>query len=1508
MILAGNSSKPVPSVHFPMAADEWLVFHNASLTTFYVALCLVFPNNFATVYNRSATCGICSKISRFCSKPYSCITSSHTRIYILCKFVDQTNTYTRSLNPTMSRKGLCSPALMPLLKVCILLIIIVAPLATIQGANKQRKVYTSRTDLPNLHVNALAQDSLGYIWVGTANGLCRDKGNGYDIFSSDKNDSATIPSNHVTALLYRNGTLWVATVRGLASKAADSNVFVRYTVKSEKKHSEGYYHGFVMYHGKLYTYGYNGLYEIDADNQQLVPKVNFDRRDIEAAAIDRNGLLWVASGDELLCLDNNLNVSRRVSLPPENVVSSMLTDGDCILLGSPSGILQFNPENSQITQLPGAEALSNTPINTILPLQHTDKLLIGTRGYGPQLFDKTTGQLLSVTGKFNLTKIPSVDITAAFLDNESNLWFGTFDKGVFRIPARENVFNSDHKMIDAFRDHFVTRIEGDQRGRFWIGTRYRGLALYNPADTSVTYFSPKAYPWLNAFPTKFVQELFIDSADRLWVGMDNGLFVCTLSDGPFLHNLKTFPRIGNVVTIAEDSKHRVWVGSSDGGIRIFNPDLTEASSQTSPLFSSSNITRLMPYNDKTMLAASYLDNIYLIDIETLSATVLDPRQQQHWDTAIDVYRARNGHLWIGTYDNGLLTYDPLSRQLRHFTDFRSHDILAISEDAEGNIWCCSSYGIYRIDPVTARINTYLKHDGITGNQYHEKCSFTDKGGNIYFGGNYGIQQVIPANVDGTRRNIPIYLTELNTLNRKPDADDPLTKTDLPFLKRLDLDYDNNAISIGFTGLNYDTRMEYAYMLDGFDKMWIFPGEYNHAIYSNLPAGNYRFLVKVKDNDTWSDATELLEVSVSEAPWLHPLAKIGYVLFILLLILMLTQLYIRLRLEKERLTLAEKQMEDERQMSQRKLNFFNNISHELRTPITLIYAPVKFLRKNFRQMPPQEVESSLEYIDKNVDRLLTLTTQILKFRTIQGESLPLQVQWHDPVMQLDNMIRLYSIYAAEKDLSVNFTSSHPSIKAVYDSDKFEKIINNLLFNAVKYTPPKGHITVRLEITNHPEGVPDPNLGTYMEIQVTDDGVGIPLEERKTLFTRFKRILNPFTNRKEGGFGIGLNFVRHLVIKHHGVITYRPNAVKGTTFIVDIPAEASAYTPKEWAPANPDTPTSNTTAHEAVPNVITDPKTPKPDNGDASITPDERPDNPSESENEADTLLPDDEPVEESARHKILVVEDKKEMADFIASVFAAEADVTIAADGHTGLQKAVEELPDVIISDVMMPLMTGYEMLSRIKNEPATCHIPVVLLTAKSRDEDKIKGYDTGADLYMEKPFNPDVLHSAVNSILAKLERQKHQVVQTAGTAETPPADEMAPLDRKFLTRLYAYINDNIGNSDLNVNLLGRELGFSRTNFYRKIKALTGVTPNDLLRVCRLNRAAQLLLTREHTIGEISDMTGFGTQSHFSNLFKRQFGVTPRDYLLNHTAATGNSTSPQPFTPTLDSDNTPSQPL
>ena len=1374
-----------------------------------------------------------------------------------------------------------------------------------------RPMPVNRTDLSNLHVNALTQDSLGYIWVGTANGLCRDNGKSYDIFFSDKRNPSTLPSNNVTALFYDRGTLWVATVRGIASKAAPSNAFVRYEVKAEKP-AQGYYRGFIKFNNRLFTYGYNGLYRIDPADRSLIPTLNFHHRDIEAAAIDHRNRLWVASWNELICLDSQLHVIKKVAIPTGDPVSAMLTDGSHIILGTSSGLIRLNPDNGLIEPLPGSELIGRIPINTLIPLGNSHRILIGTRGDGPLIYNRQSGLVEATALNSDLSSVRSVDVTTGMLDNRKNLWLGTFDKGVFRLSPTRTPFNADKKLTDCYMNNFVTRIIGDRQGRLIIGTRYKGLSIFNPDTQTQTHFNAATYPWLSNFPGQFVQEEFLDSSNRLWVGMDNGLFVAPLTAAGTLGVPRTYPRLGNVVTIAEDALHRIWVGTSDGGLHIFNPDLSPLDPMGAPIFKSANITRVMPYDAHRMLVASYLDNVYLVDINSLASTALNSNHQNQWDMAIDVFRSRNGNLWIGTYDNGLLCYTPRTGQLKHYTDFKSHDILAIREDAEGNIWCSSSYGIYRIDPRTESIQSFLKQDGMPGNQYHEKCSFDDGKGNIFFGGNFGLQQISPKRLPDVAKKVPVYLTQLRTINRNPEEADSLSTTDVPFIRDLNLDHDNNAVAIGFTALNYSSpTTEYAYMLEGFDNVWIYPGEYNNAIYSNLPPGSYRFLVKVKENDAWSEPTMLLNISVDAAPWLHPLAKIGYAILVILLALMLMRLYIRLRLEKERLTLAEQQVEDERIMSQRKVNFFNNISHELRTPITLIYAPVKFLRKNYSQLPPKEIETSLEYIEKNVDRLLSLTTQILKFRTVQSESLPLQVSENDLIAQIDNIIRLYNIYAAEKDLTVTFIPSRQSIKAVYDNDKLEKILNNLLFNAVKYTPPKGHITVRLDVTTNPQGVKTPDGSLYMELSVCDDGVGIPAEENHTLFTRFKRFFNPFTNHKEGGFGIGLNFVKHLVVKHHGVITYHPNPVKGTTFIVDIPISREAYSPQEWEQEGG---AADVATPEVVPTILSEDTMAKtaaqPGGKVGKAAPSDESDGSDQSdateskggqaaESKKDTEVgataasdpsdssdwsdPSDEPTEptEPTRHKLLIVEDKEEMAHFIAALFREDADVVIAADGVHGLQLVAEEFPDIIITDVMMPLMDGCEMLERIKTDPATCHIPVVMLSAKTRDEDAIRGYTTGADIYMAKPFNPEVLHAAVLSQLARLSRQKEQLVVTAGTApddNTPIAEELSPLDRKFLKRLYGYINDNIANTDLSVTVLSRELGLSRTALYRKIKALIGVSPNDLLRLCRLNRAAQLIRTREFTIGEISDQTGFGTQSHFSNSFRKHFGMSPREYI------------------------------
>lgn len=1344
-------------------------------------------------------------------------------------------------------------------------------LLSLLGAILPAAAANTRTSLPNLHVNALTQDSLGYIWVGTAHGLCRNYGNGYDTFFYSADDPASLPSNNITSLLYRDGMLWITTARGVAAKPADSLRFIRFEVTSEQGQAHhGYFRGMVVYDGNIYAYGYQGLYQVNASNATLVPILSNDRRDVEAAAIDPSGNLWIASGSELICIDHRLHISRRIALPVAEV-TTMLTHGNYILLGTTNGVRRFNPATSDVEQIPTMSFLNSTPVNTLIYLPGEDQLLVGTRGWGTILLNQNLEAVQP--RRFALTDIPSVDVTAALLDREGNLWIGTFDKGVFRLGGRGDVFDTSSPLVKGLAGKFVTRIYGDRKGHIWIGTRYNGLAYYNNDTQQITYFTPEKNPWLKDFPGRFVQELFLDSKGRLWVSIDNGLVVGEPVAPGVLRPLMVRQNTGNVVSIAEDSAGSIWIGSSGNGITIFDKDLKERQLPSSRLFTGANISRLFRYDNKHVLACSFLDNIYLIDIDTLHAKALDADYQKNWETAVCVFRDKSGALWIGTYDNGLIGYNPQTRQLRHFTDFKSPDILAIRQDKDGNLWCSSSYGIYHIDPTGSAVRPFISTEP-EGNQFHEKCSYVDRYGNIYFGGNYGLRKIVPDNLSLETHHSPIFLTELNTLNKAAEKDSELTVTDLAYLKHLSLDYDNNSLSIGFAGLNYGGRLEYAYMLEGFDKTWIFPGEYNHAIYSKLPAGSYRFLVKAKEQNVWGDPVTLLEVDVDEAPWLHPLAKLGYALFVLLTLVLVSQLYVRLRLGKERLAIAEKKMEDERQLSQRKVNFFNNISHELRTPVTLIYAPVKFLLKNFRHMKDSEIENSLEYIDKNVDRLLTLSSQILRFRTVDGETLPLQVAKYDPVDQIEKLVRIFNIYAAEKDITISFYQPTTVVPAVYDSDKLEKIITNLLFNAVKYTQQNGHIDVRLEFTDHPQGEIRSSGKMFMEITISDDGVGIPDLDKMGAFNRFKRYLNPFSFKKEGGFGIGLNFVKSLVDRHHGFITWRANPIKGTTFCVDLPIEEAFYQSSEFAPEKSEVkPTDASTSFIQEFDPAHTYAEEEPVTGNAAA----------DEERAADEGLTNE--TEDHERPKILVVEDKPEMAQFIASVFAGEADVTIAENGVVGLQKALDISPNVIISDVMMPLMNGYEMLARIKDEPAICHIPVLLLTAKSRDEDKIEGYERGADIYMEKPFNPDVLHSAIKSVLAKMSRMKQVTVETAGSE--PPAeevDQMSPLDRKFLNKLYAYINENMMNTELNVTALGVELGFSRTNFYRKIKALTGVSPNDLLRACRLNRAAELLRQREFTISEIADMTGFGSQSHFSLLFKRHFGVPPRQYAADPSSA------------------------
>ncbi|MDD3077611.1 MAG: two-component regulator propeller domain-containing protein [Paludibacter sp.] len=1318
-----------------------------------------------------------------------------------------------------------------------------------------------RTDLSNLHVNAFAQDSLGYIWIATANGLCKSYGNSYSVFFYNERNKNSIPSNNITGLYVdKNSKLWISTGNGICSMSKSRYEFQRY-LKNNSAGSEGFFLGFIEYAGKILTYGYNGLYEIDEKNKCLIPRLKIDRQVIYGALQDKQKNLWITNGIELIKLNQSLSFVSKVTVDKGANVNCMINYGNDILLGTENGIKLFNLNSFKIVDSNFSKSLSDLRINQLLLIDGGHRLLINTNNKGVLVYNFKTRELKTSDNNIEFNDIPSIDITSAFVDKEKNIWIGTFDHGHFMLSNRKKIFNKDKGLVNLFRNKFVTRIIGDRFGNMWIGTRYDGFIYYNTKNKKVIKYNDSTTSWLSVFNSNFVQEIYCDSKNRLWIGYGNLLIVCKASQDGRIILEKTYSGIGNVVTITEDGNKRIWAGSSDNGLYIYNEDLTLKKHITSAVSNSNNITKIISLSNDNMLFSAYMDNIYIIDDNTLVANALNSKFQNNWSNTVDLKLDTRNNLWIGTYGNGLMKYNLKEKTLKQYSELQRKDIVGIEYDKQHNIWASSSNGIYRISSSTNAINIYLEQDGTGGNQYHEKCAFKDASGHIYFGGNTGLEEITPENVESAKQNNPIYLTDLKLFgNSVVPKDGGIVDKDISLTKKIKLKHNENVVSLEFTSISYDclSLLEYAYMLDGFDQTWNYIGKYNRATYSNLPAGHYTFMVKVKNgNGVWEAPRKLLDVVVKPAPWLHPIALSIYAALLILLIILLNRLYIRFKLAKERITLTEAKIAHEHKMSEMKVNFFTNISHELRTPLTLIYAPVKMLREKYQSLNEQQLAYNLDFIANNVDRLMNLTDQLLKFRNIKNETLPLKVGYHDCVQQLSNIVKLYNIYTAEKNLSMEFDCSYESLTVMYDSDKLDKIMNNLFMNATKYSLDSGSIVVTLDLVKHPENIDNENEWAYIEIRVSDTGIGIDKNDFSRLFKRFSRLVNPSKRDQINGFGIGLNFVYHLVDNHKGKIRAEQNTTKGMTFIVDIPVSEDAYSENERATDHTDIKQSG---------EITD--------HDESVVATSNPGNIA------------DKKISKTERKKILVVEDNPDMNTFIAGLFSDTFDVTTALDGLNGLQRAIEIVPDVIICDVLMPRMDGFEVCGKIKEDKDICHIPVILLTAKNMDEDQIKGYNCGADMYVSKPFNPNVLISIVNRMIAKQEMQQALLRSTCGIKNSVPIEEdaqfeLSPLDQKFLNKLYKYIEDNISNNEINVNLLGQELGYSRTNFYRKVKALTNVTPNDLLKTYRLNRAAELILRREYTLGEISEMTGFGIQSHFSSSFKKHFGVSPKDYLSDH---------------------------
>lgn len=1310
--------------------------------------------------------------------------------------------------------------------------------------------------ISNLHVNDLIQDDQGIMWIATAKGLCRYDGVSYSIFYHDKQQSNSISSDNITALYFDGHNLWCANGDGVSK--FDMNTW-RFTNYRMSKHSGGYGLGFFISNKKLYTFGFGGIYEINESTKMLESCMNLDGQVVQKALVDKHGRIWViCDGNEILCFDSSLNLCRKIDFDGKNEVYSIfIMPNQDILLGTKNGTLVIDKNNYSFSASNIPLLLAHEQIRYI-KYYALNKVVIGTKDNELKFFDFSKGSFIQFPNMDNVPNSNIMDLTCSFLDNNDNLWLGTFNRGLKFLSQQKKLFDSDKALIKALSDKFVTRIQDDGHGNLWIGTRYNGLIKYNKITKESTEYSASNSPLFKQFGN-FIQSLYIDSSNRLWTCNESNLLVFDISKGS-LQLKKSFTDVGNIVTIAEDSKKRIWVGSSFRGIKIYDNNLNVEKSFLPATGKSNNITRIIPYSSSMMLFSAFGDNIYYIDINTLRTKVVEPKFSNYFKNVVNLRTTPDNKIIIGTYGDGMMIYSPSTHSIKilgYKDGLQSNDVLGIEEDKNHNLWVSSSFGIYRVNLTNNKVRPYFIADGTLGDQYHEKSECITTEGDILFGGNHGITQIHTENINSITKNIPILLTDLKVFNRSipisTEDEDGILKCHISRTKEIELSYDQNVFSLDFIGLTYSTpkNIEYAYKLEGFDKDWNYTGEYNRASYSNLPSGKYIFKVKIKNGaDEWENEKELLTITVLPSPWLCPLAILCYVVLFFLILFLINRIYIRIRLNKERNIMAQNEIRREKTLAQMKVNFFTNISHELRTPLTMIYNPIKILMKD-NTIDNPESQSLIKLINKNAERLLKLIDQILDYGKIKNDTLELKVSKNDCIMQISDIINIYKLYAAEKNISVELDCPYEHLIVLYDTDKLDKIMNNLLFNSVKYTPIGGHVKAKVELTKQSDNIEsNVHAENYLKITIEDDGSGVEKALLPNIFDRFSRLVKGEDAIKIKGSGVGLNYVKHLVENHKGTIIAKNGEEKGMIFVVTIPIDESAYSENEIA------------LKEAF-----EPSEPEEDSVvNADI------------DNLSQEAIQND-------KKKILVVEDNKDMANLLRSMLSKDYEVDKAYDGEDALEKIKIKEPDLIISDVMMPRMDGFTFCKAIKTDASLCHIPIILLTAKTLDEDKIEGYKDGADMYLNKPFNPDLLLTMINNIFNRSLYRQNVIVRMSGVNSDAEREElrkineeMSPLDKRFLEKLNNYIDENISNSELNVNFLGKELGFSRTNFYRKVKSLTGMTPNDFLKVFRLNRAAELIKLREYPLNEISEMTGFGTQSHFSSCFKKYFGVSPKDYL------------------------------
>ncbi|MBK5720112.1 response regulator [Dysgonomonas sp. Marseille-P4677] len=1313
------------------------------------------------------------------------------------------------------------------------------------GIELNFKYYMVENGLSSNTVYTIIQDSKGYIWIGTEDGLNRFDGYSFRSFRNTPRDSTSIINNYIYALYEDiNGQLWVGTETGISIYDSRNNQFHYFNKKTknnillndkiqniiadenENMWISSFRQGVFFYDKELDLLKMHS-FEKYIDNRQ---------EPIYTTCIykDRNGTIWaLANNTRYQLYKYNKQTDDFVPAFPE-VSSEMLKKlGGYSMLEDTFGTLWIGTWTNGLLEVDKKEGVKRSYLNT----ENVDKILHihSMMEYEPGMLligsndGLTSFNVSSVIGNRRDAHIKEPLLSNRFVypifkDREGGLWIGTYYGGINYASPNRNYFTSytHNKHENSISGNVVSTFCEDKSGNLWIGTDEGGLNFFNTKTEQFTVYKPDKTK--NSLSFHNVHALCIDG-NELWIGTyTGGLNVMDLTTKRFRYYYnnpsdETTLDANNIYALYKDSYENIWIGTTTG-INIYDRK-TDSFRRLKKL--NTLVIDILQVGNRVWFA-TIGDGLhsYNLDTEEWDVYRFDPNNNSSLisNDVICLCLDDTNHFWIGT-NSGLCSFDFNSKSfIQNSVDFQSNAISSIFSD-NGILWIATTKGLVSFDPQKNKYRTFTKDDGLLSNQFTGKSGLKTSSGKIYLGTANGFNAFYPKQIIINRHIPQIEITDFQLFNKSVNIHDYMSYNNDSILQ-VTLPYNKNGFSFEYTALSYfaPEKNEYAFILEGFDKHWNYVGKERKAAYTNIPPGEYYFKVRASNNDgIWNTDGLTIKLVVTPPFWWNKWSISFYIILIIGVLIALLY-YMRKRDEKRNKERIEKiKNEQEKEAYDSKINFFTTIAHEIRTPVSLIIGPLEQIIKTARSLP-EEIKGDLNIIDRNSQRLLNLVNQLLDFRKIEKEAIQISLFNQNVHEFLQNMYDRFKPFMDHKQINFVYTYDSVDFCTGIDVENLTKVVSNLLNNASKYTKDSVELILRTKI----------DRGLY-EICVKDNGPGISESEQERIFKPFYQI----SGVHKSGTGLGLYLVKSIIDANDGKIKIDSEPEKGLSFSVFLPVIRQC--PIQVAPIEID-------------------------------------------ETEQDLMTSFDVDNEElfidEDKQVVLIVEDNADMREFIAKNLKLSYTILLAKDGQEGICLLEKEEVDLVISDIMMPNMNGIEFCNAIKKNILWSHIPIIMLTAKTNITSKIEALEIGADAYIEKPFSIDYLFAQIKNLLKSREVLMKKFAEAPFSSLKSIAGNSA--DAEFLAKVNDVIENNLSNVDFTIEQLADELHISSSGLFAKIKNVSAVTPNKLLLLMRLKKAAELLYENKYRVNEVCYMVGFNNPSYFAKCFQKQYGVLPSDFI------------------------------